>query len=78
MRAHLQHVKLASVRILVNGKPSGDFEVFAQGFAGKTPLMQPNDAVARADGVAEAPDGSLYIGESNRGKIWHVVYRGGK
>lgn len=62
----------------VNGKPSGAFEVFAEGFAGKSPLMQPNEAVARADGVAQAPDGSLYIGESNRGKIWRVVYRGGK
>jgi hypothetical protein len=47
-----------------NGKPSGNFEVFATGFAGKTPLMNPNDAVARADGVAQAPDGSLYIGDS--------------
>ena len=41
------------------GKPSGNFEVFANGFAGKAPLMNPNDAVARADGVAQAPDGSL-------------------
>jgi hypothetical protein len=27
------------------------------------PLMRPNEAVARADGVAQAPDGSLYIAE---------------
>jgi glucose/arabinose dehydrogenase len=60
------------------GKPSGDFEVFAQGFAGKEPLMNPNDAVARADGVAEAPDGSLYIAESQKGKIWRVMYQGAK
>ena len=44
-----------------NGKATGDFEVFAQGFAGKEPLKVPNDAVARPDGVAQAPDGSLYI-----------------
>ena len=60
------------------GKPSGDFEVFAKGFAGKDPLMNPNDAVARADGVAQAPDGSLYIAESQKGKIWRVMYRGPK
>ena len=60
------------------GKPSGDFEVFAQGFAGKDPLMNPNDAVARADGLAQAPDGSLYIAESQKGKIWRVMYRGAK
>ena len=60
------------------GKPSGDFEVFAKGFAGKEPLMNPNDAVARAVGVAQAPDGSLYIAESQKGRIWRVMYRGGK
>ena len=57
-------------------KPSGKFEVFADGFAGTTPLLQPNRAAARADGVAQAPDGSLYIGESQRGKIWRVFYKG--
>jgi len=59
-----------------NGKPSGNFEVFASGFAGKSPLMNPADATARADGVAQAPDGSLYIGDSQKGRIWHVFYRG--
>jgi glucose/arabinose dehydrogenase len=56
-------------------KPSGAFEVFASGFAGKDPLMNPNDAAARADGVAQAPDGSLYIGDSQKGKIWRVIYK---
>ena len=59
-----------------HGKPSGDFEVFASGFTGKSPLMNPNDAVARPDGLAQAPDGSLYIGDSQKGKIWRVFYRG--
>ena len=60
------------------GKPSSNFEVFADGFTGKTPLANPNDAVARPDGVAQGPDGSLYIGESQKGKIWRVLYTGGK
>ena len=60
------------------GKPAGNFEIFAQGFAGKTPLMNPDDAAARADGVAQAPDGSLYISESQKGRIWRVLYNGGK
>ena len=55
--------------------PSGEFEIFASGFAGKNPLMAPNDALARADGVAQAPDGSLYITDSQKGKIWRVFYR---
>ncbi len=58
------------------GKPSGNFEVFANGFAGKTPLMRPNDANFRADGVAVGPDGSLYIADSQKGRIWRVIYRG--
>ena len=59
-------------------KASGDAEIFAKGFAGKDPLMNPNDAVSRADGVAQAPDGSLYIAESQKGKIWRVMYKGTK
>jgi len=57
-------------------KPSGNFEVFAEGFPGKSPLMRPTDAVYRPDGVAQAPDGSLYIGDSQKGRIWRVIYRG--
>jgi glucose/arabinose dehydrogenase len=56
--------------------PSGKYEVFANGFAGKTPLMRPNDAMYRADGVAQGPDGSLYIAESQKGRVWRVFYRG--
>ena len=53
------------------GKPSGNFEIFGTGFAGPNP----NQAVARPDGVAQAPDGSLYIAESQKGKIWRVMYK---
>jgi glucose/arabinose dehydrogenase len=60
----------------VNGKVSGKFEVFADGFKGKEPLMSPADAVARPDGTAQGPDGSLYITESIKGKIWRVLYTG--
>ena len=58
------------------GKPSGKGEIFADGFAGPAPIKQQNDAAARADGVAQAPDGSLYIAESVKGKIWRVIYTG--
>ena len=59
-----------------DGKPSGKYEVFADGFAGKTPLMSPNDAVARPNGIAIGPDGSLYVTESVKGKTWRVFFRG--
>ena len=61
-----------------NGKPSGKAEIFASGFAGKSPLMNSSDALARADGVAQAPDGSLFITDSQKGKVWHVFYHGKK
>ena len=57
-------------------KVSGKSEIFADGFAGKDPLRSPNDAAYRADGVAQAPDGSLYISDSQKGRIWRVLYTG--
>ncbi len=62
---------------IANGKANGNFEVFADGFTGKsTPVKAPGEAVARPDGVAQGPDGSLYISEDVKGKIWRVFYRG--
>jgi len=57
------------------GKP-GAREVFAEGFAGKTPLMSPAEAVARPGGLAVGPDGSLYITEDVKGRIWRVMHKG--
>jgi glucose/arabinose dehydrogenase len=65
-----------TVQPFSGGKPSGKSEIFADGFAGPGPIKQQNDAVARADGVAQAPDGSLYIAESVKGRIWRVIYTG--
>jgi glucose/arabinose dehydrogenase len=63
---------------IANGKASGMFEVFADGFTGKPmPIKAPGEAAARPDGVAEGPDGSLYISEDVKGKIWRVLYKGG-
>lgn len=57
-------------------KPSGKFEVFADKFAGAELPKTPNQATYRADGVAQAPDGTLYLSESVKGRIWRVVYTG--
>jgi len=61
-----------------NGKPAGDWEVFADGFTVVDTVFNTRDAVYRPMGLAEGPDGSLYITESNKGKIWRVMYRGDK
>jgi glucose/arabinose dehydrogenase len=57
-------------------KPLGKYEVFADGFKGPTPITNPANAVARPDGTGQGPDGSLYITDSAKGKIWRVIYRG--
>lgn len=61
-----------------NGNPTGEWEVFADGFAGVDPIVNVSDAVYRPMGLAMGPDGSLYITESNKGKIWRIMYKGDK
>jgi glucose/arabinose dehydrogenase len=60
------------------GRPANP-TTFADGFAGPTPASR---NVARAAyrpvGLAEAPDGSLYIADSVKGRIWRITYEGGK
>ena len=60
-----------------NGMPSGEYEVFADQFAGEgAPIESPGDAEFRPTGLAEGPDGSLYISDSVTGRIWRVSYEG--
>ena len=59
-----------------DGKPSGAYEVFADGFAGRPVVKTREEATARPMGLAQGPDGSLYIADSVKGKIWRVMYRG--
>lgn len=71
-----------------DGRPSGPYEVFAESFAGvaelgqpgqnanagKLDLASPGDAKARPMGLAQGPDGSLFITDSVKGKVWRVIY----
>jgi glucose/arabinose dehydrogenase/mono/diheme cytochrome c family protein len=59
-----------------DGLPSGDWEVFADGFSGMDKLMNPGDAEHRPTGLAQGPDGSLYVSDSRRGTIWRIMYTG--
>ena len=58
-----------------DGKPSGEWEIFADKFAGAGEL-QPSSAVHRPCGLAQGPDGSLYISDDSKGTIWKVIYTG--
>ena len=59
-----------------DNKPAGEYEVFADGFAGSEALASPGDANYRPMGLAEGPDGALYIGDTQKGRIWRVIYTG--
>jgi glucose/arabinose dehydrogenase/cytochrome c5 len=59
---------------LKDGKANGPFVVFADGFAGA--VKEPGESVYRPTGLAAGPDGSLYISDDNRGRIWRVTYQG--
>ncbi len=59
---------------LKDGKASGEYVVFADGFAGA--IKEPGKAAHRPSGVAAGPDGSLYISDDQKGRIWRVTFSG--
>jgi glucose/arabinose dehydrogenase len=56
--------------------PGRDWEVFADGFKGADVLEAPGDAVHRPTGIAQGPDGELYISSTVSGRVWRVEYTG--
>jgi glucose/arabinose dehydrogenase len=54
---------------------SGQCEIFADGFAGAE--KSPAKAEHRPSGLAVGPDGSLYVSDDVRGRIYRIVYKGG-
>lgn len=58
-----------------NGKPSGKWEVFADGFAGTAEQKASGRAIHRPCGLAEGPDGSLYVSDDNHGTIYKITYK---
>ena len=58
-----------------NGMPDGKWEVFANGFAGGPEKTSPNAAEHRPCGLAQGPDGSLYVADDQRGTIYKITYK---
>lgn len=61
-----------------NGKPSGKWEIFADNFAG-TDLAKPTGPVQhRPCGLAQGPDGSLYVTDDLNGALFRISYKAPK
>jgi glucose/arabinose dehydrogenase len=58
----------------VGGTAADSSETFADGFAGRR--VNPGGADHRPVGLAEGPDGSMYITDDQRGRIWRIIYTG--
>jgi glucose/arabinose dehydrogenase len=56
-----------------NGK-AGEPTVFADGFAAFDPSAQTPRAVYRPIGIAQGPDGAIYVADSQKGRIWRITY----
>ena len=57
-----------------NGKPTGKWEVFADGFSGMEVVTGTRGAAHRPCGLAQGPDGSLYVSDDVKGTIYRIVY----
>ncbi len=58
-----------------DGKPSGDWEVFANGFAGVPEVLSPRQAKHRPCGLAQGSDGALYVTDDVKGTIYKIEYK---
>jgi glucose/arabinose dehydrogenase len=57
------------------GKPSGKWEVFADGFSGGPKNTASGGALHRPCGLAQGPDGSLYVTDDVKGTVWRITYK---
>ena len=58
-----------------NGNPTGEWEIFADGFARVDTIVDVSDAVFRPMGIAEGPNGELYVSDTEHGAIWKIEYK---
>jgi glucose/arabinose dehydrogenase len=63
---------------LKNGKASGPWEVFADNFAGVDLRSPTGPFQHRPIGIAQGPDGALYVADDLKGTIFKITYPAGK
>jgi len=56
-------------------KPTGTFETFANGFNPTPATGRAQPGTRRPTGLAQAPDGSLFVTDDTGGMIWRITYR---
>lgn len=56
------------------GKPTGDWEIFADGFAGIDLKKPTGPSQHRPCGLAQGPDGALYVSDDLQGTIYKITY----
>ena len=59
-----------------SGMPSGTYEVFASGFPGVDEFTNPKDARYRPGGLGFGPDGSMFVSDTEKGRVWRIFYKG--
>jgi len=57
-----------------DGKPAGKWEVFADGFSGVNEVIVPKEAQHRPCGLAQGPDGSLFVTDDVKGTVYRIGY----
>jgi glucose/arabinose dehydrogenase len=57
-----------------DGKPSGDYEIFADGFSGSPENTAAGKPERRPCGLAQGPDGSIYVTDDKKGGIFKISY----
>ena len=73
--AELKKGYLVAFVPFVNNKPSGKWEIFADNFSG-IDLVKPSGPIQhRPCGLAQGPDGALYVCDDLNGSIYRIAYK---
>ena len=70
--------KIVFIPFDAQGMPAGKWEDFVEGIPGADFYARGTGAKYRPCGVAVGPDGSLYVSDTEKGRIWRILYTGDK